>query len=351
MENKKNFIINIIYITLILGIIYLIYKYLFSALMPFIIGFVLAYLSLLISNKIFKDKNNKFTKIVSLLVIYLLIIVVVVLLTLFITDEFVGFISSLPSLYKTYLDPLITSLEKNLNDLNGAMPSDVRNILSQSIDGIFETIKNLVTSFSTSVVSIVTSIITYTPTLLISILVTIISSFFFIDDYDNIVNKIISIIPIKAKNELSKIKDFIVNNVFEVIKCYGLIMFITFVELSIGFLILKIQNPIMLAALICVVDILPVLGVGTVLIPWGIVALFLKNYFIGIGIIVLYLIITIIRNIIEPKFVGSTLGLDPLLTLVAMIIGMNLAGIIGLLSAPLITSYLLENFKISKNKE
>lgn len=346
MDNKKNFIINVLYIGIIIGILFLIYKYLLGAFMPFIIGFVLAYLSLIISNKIVKKKNNKIFKILSLIIIYILIVVIIVLLTIFITDEFIGFISSLPSLYKTYLDPIISSLDKDLL----SMPSDVRNVLSQGIDGLFDAIKNLVTSFSTTAVSLVTSIITYTPTLLISILVTIISSFFFINDYDHIIESVASYIPEKARNELSKIKNFLVNNVFEVIKCYGLIMFITFIELSIGLLLLKIDNAIMLAAVIGVVDILPVLGVGTVLIPWGIIALISGNMFIGIGILVLYLVITIIRNIIEPKFVGSTLGLNPLITLIAMIIGMNLVGLIGLLTAPLIVSYLLTYFSIKDVK-
>ena len=122
-------------------------------------------------------------------------------------------------------------------------------------------------------------------------------------------------------------------------------MLITFIELAIGLTVFKINNSVMLSLLISVLDIFPVLGVGTVLIPWGIICLFTGKVLLGIELLILYIIITVIRNIIEPKFVGNDLGLHPLATLVAMIVGLRLFGIVGMLGIPLITAFFVTRKK------
>lgn len=104
-----------------------------------------------------------------------------------------------------------------------------------------------------------------------------------------------------------------------------------FVELLIGFLLLRIPNALLLAALIAIVDILPVLGTGTVLIPWGVFALVIGSYGMGAGILALYLIITIIRNTIESKLVGKQMELHPMVTFAAMLLGLKWMGFLGML--------------------
>lgn len=124
------------------------------------------------------------------------------------------------------------------------------------------------------------------------------------------------------------------------LKGYISIMFITFVELSVGLTVLQAPNSILLAALIAVVDILPVLGTGTVLIPWSLISLITGDTFLGIGLIILYVVILIVRNIIEPKFIGKRIGLKPLVTLVSMYLGMKLAGVAGMFIFPLVVAFL-----------
>lgn len=351
MEDKKKFIINTVYYAIVLFIVYLVYKYFLSIFGPFVIGFVLAYLALLISKKIFKEKNNRFFKSLSLALIYILIVILITLIGLFVTGSFTSFAQSLPSLYKNYLVPAINSIEKALNNLNRTMPSDINNLLSQSVDGLSSSLSSLISSFSSTLVSVLTSIITYTPTLIIEIIVCIISSFYFLFDFDSVINYVKSIMSKKVEKEFESIKLFITKKVFKMIISYGIIMFITFVELLIGFSILKIDNYFVLALVICVVDILPVLGVGTVLIPWGLIDLILGETFMGIGILVLYIIISVIRNIVEPKLMGMNLGLHPLAALITMIVGMNLCGIIGLFIFPLLCSYMLIRDKLITENE
>ena len=118
-------------------------------------------------------------------------------------------------------------------------------------------------------------------------------------------------------------------------------MSLTFVELSIGLSILGIDNSIIIALLTSILDILPVLGTGAVIIPWAIISLILGDIWVGIGLIIVYLIITVIRNIIEPKIVGTQLGLHPLVTLISMFMGVNIAGLFGLFGFPILLSLLM----------
>ena len=141
---------------------------------------------------------------------------------------------------------------------------------------------------------------------------------------------------------IHEVKGYVSGTLIKCILSYGLIMCITFTEITIGLLLMKIPNAVLIAACIAVFDILPVLGTGGIMIPWAIISLIIGDYFIGFGLLVLYLVITVIRNIIEPKIVGHQVGLHPVITLASMLAGLNLFGIIGLFGFP-ITLSLLRN--------
>ncbi len=107
-----------------------------------------------------------------------------------------------------------------------------------------------------------------------------------------------------------------------------------------GFSFLRIENSFGAALLVAVLDILPVLGTGAVLIPWAIIALLQGNTAFGVIMAVLYLIITIVRNIIEPRLVGRQMKLHPALTFAAMLVGLRIFGVIGLFGLPLCFAFL-----------
>ncbi|MDZ5016645.1 AI-2E family transporter, partial [Clostridium perfringens] len=132
------------------------------------------------------------------------------------------------------------------------------------------------------------------------------------------------------------VKDYIVGTLFKLIKAYAIIISITFIELSIGLSILKVESAITIAALIALVDILPVLGTGGVVIPWVIIEAVKGNFGLAIGLAILYVTITVIRNILEPKIVGQQVGLHPLVMLVCMFMGARIFGFLGLFILPFI---------------
>ena len=174
------------------------------------------------------------------------------------------------------------------------------------------------------------------PTVLLTILIIVIATFFTAGKTDKIKTVIKRQIPDKYKSVSGQMYRTFGKTVWKMIKSYVILFFITFIELTIGLLVLGIDYFWIIALLIAIVDILPVVGTGTVLIPWGILELVLGDTAIGIGILVLYIIITVVRNIIEPKLVSKQIGLPPILTLLGMYVGLKLFGILGLFLVPLL---------------
>ena len=111
-------------------------------------------------------------------------------------------------------------------------------------------------------------------------------------------------------------------------------------ELSLGFSILSIPNAILLGVVVAIVDIMPILGTGAILIPWSIIGFVLGNTKIGVGMLIMYLIITAVRQALEPRVVGQQIGLHPVVTLICMFVGVQLLGIIGLFMFPIIVTIL-----------
>lgn len=117
-----------------------------------------------------------------------------------------------------------------------------------------------------------------------------------------------------------------------------LMALVTFSEMLIGLSILQKPYPFLLALLIAAVDFLPVLGTGTILIPWGIIELLLGHTFSGLGLLLLYAVSAILRELIEPHLVGRSLGLHPLLSLLSVYAGFRLFGIPGMIVTPILVA-------------
>lgn len=124
----------------------------------------------------------------------------------------------------------------------------------------------------------------------------------------------------------------------EYARAYLLLGLFTFLEVFIGLTILRIRYAFLLAWLIALVDILPLLGTGVVLVPWGVISLLLGQRRVGIGLLILFGLCTLLRQIAEPRLFGHGLGLHPLLTLMATYAGLRLFGVVGMLVAPLVAA-------------
>lgn len=147
-------------------------------------------------------------------------------------------------------------------------------------------------------------------------------------------------IPAEYQRAFRDGKNYMTGTMGKCIISYCLIFGITFAELVAGLFLLGIKNAFAIAFIIAVLDILPVLGTGTVLIPWAVLAFASGRISTGVGVFALYLVITVVRNLIEPKLVGKQMGLSPVIMLPCMLIGLKFFGIIGLFVVPLLVSFL-----------
>jgi len=344
IEEKKNFIINVVFGVIIIAFAYLFIKYLLPAFMPFVLAFILAYFAIVMARKLFK-KDNATVRTVCLIIVYLIIGIIITTITVVVINKLIEFFTTFPDFYTNGIQPFIVQVKKNLLAISKTMPKDVSVYLTSFIDGVFEAINTIISSISSYFIEMATPIITGAPALLINLMVVIVASFYFIYDYERVIEFIFRIMNEKTKRIFDEVKNYVGNKLIKILWSYIKIMFITFVELAIGLLLFGVDNAIIISMLTALLDILPVLGVGTILIPWGIVDICIGNYFLGIGILVLYTIINLIRNVIEPKMVGDDLGLRPLPTLIAMMIGLNLFGIIGMFGLPLIISFYINRKK------
>ena len=120
------------------------------------------------------------------------------------------------------------------------------------------------------------------------------------------------------------------------LKAQAILSLVTFIMAVIGLSILDVRFAVLLSLLIVIVDILPILGTGSVLVPWAVIALIQDNNFLGFGLIILFLVITVVRRVIEPKVYSSSLGISPLASLISMYVGFKLLGIAGIFIGPII---------------
>lgn len=338
MEKKKAFIINTLYIAIILALVYFGITYVLDIVFPFVLGFIFAYLAIKVCQK-FTEKDSKIYRVITLLLIYVLIILIIWLLVNLGISKMGDFIKTLPGFYKTTVEPYISSLQYTLQDLGDGLPDFIAGSLNNLTGDIFNTVKSLLSSLASGLVNVTSTALASAPQLLISVIVTIVTSFYFVVDYEYIADWFEKHLPEKVVNVLGEIQDFFENILVKILSAYVTIMFITFIELFIGLTIFGVNNGGMWAIIIALLDIFPVLGVGTVLIPWGVSSLITGNVVLGIELLVLYFIISFIRNIIEPKFVGTNLNLHPLATLFSMIVGLRLFGAVGMFGLPLTISF------------
>lgn len=185
----------------------------------------------------------------------------------------------------------------------------------------------------------------HAPQFLLSCVVAAASSCYIAADYRKLIKFVRGLCGDKIYRNALKIKNILVNSVFKFAKGYLIILGITFAELFLGFTVFKIRYALTLAAIISVIDILPVLGTGTVLIPWAAAEFILGNTAKGAGLAVLYLIITAVRNFAEPKIIGKQMGIKPLFTLLAMFVGIKLFGIAGIFILPITLIVVIEYYR------
>lgn len=337
VEKKRAFVINCLFLVCIFIIAYLCLKYLLAWMLPFVIGLITAACLQKTINYLAK-KTHQNKRLLSPVVAFVLVSIVGTLFVLGVYNAFneLGeLINRLPEWYQSAAPALSDALNQTIERIVVALPDEIEEQIQVVAIQMFNDLQSNIINFSTSAVAWAANKASLLPSLLISIIITVVATFFMTVEFDNIVKFCKLQIPERYRTQVISSWNSFSKTVVGMLSSYLLIMFITFLELSAGLILLKVNYAVLLAAMISLVDILPVLGTGTILIPWGIIALIMGKTTFGVGILAIYLVITIVRNILEPRIIGKRIGLHPLVTLMFMYLGLHVLGLLGMFLFPL----------------
>lgn len=256
----------------------------------------------------------------------------------------------LPDLEETALQGM-DSLELFLLDMAEKTPKGVRTILTHSVEDLFSDGTDLVDRASSGVLQLASGVMTQLPDSALSIGTWLIASYLISSRLSKIRQWLRSALPPQWattwKPALLRVRHSLGGWLLAQLKLAG----VTFLLLCVGFLLLGIPYAPLWAALISLLDALPVLGTGIFLVPWSLVSFLQGQPLLAAGLLGLYGGASALRSILEPKFIGKHLGLDPLVTLVAMYTGYRLWGLLGMILAPLLSVAVTQLFTARQNPE
>lgn len=334
-ENRHiRFLLKLFYLLLGIAAAYIIYKYMIKWLMPFIISFLVA----AAIQKPVKYLHSRFhipkniSCILMVFFVYGIIGAAIGTIIYWFVNELRDFIATLPQ-FLSDLPGAIENLYQGLQKYYKLIPGADGSALSDTINGMIGNITTSVINIS-DVFGTVRNVAFSIPTVLIFIIALFVGSYYISSDFDHIKAFILAQMSEKVQESTSRLINHLLHTFGNWFKAIGIIITITFVELLIGFLLMRLDYAVVLAIVISLVDALPVFGTGTVLIPWALFSLLTGAYMRGLYLILLYIVIVIVRNAIEPKILGTRIGLNPLLMLICLYLGYVTLGFIGMFVLP-----------------
>ena len=335
-EKKKKFIIDTIFYAVIAALCFFTVKYVIGWIIPFAVAFAVSAMVQPFASRFSADFriSRRFAACFSAFLFYGLVSVFAILICFGLYHALRNLFFSLPFIYENSVIPAFETITASLMQFFEKIDPALSAYLADFTGSFSANLGSTVSKISVNAVSRLSAHLAKIPYFIATAFISVIATFFVAADYDRIKTFIIRQIPPKWHLFLADIRDCTVKVVGKYIKCYALIMAVTFCELSIGLWLLGVKKFAVIAAVIAVFDIVPVCGSGGVLVPWAVFSIFSGRYTFGAGIFAIYGIITVIRQITEPRIVGGQIGLPPVVTLMAMFSGLHFMGVIGLFAFP-----------------
>ena len=335
-ENRKvKFLINIAFIAVCIAMAYYALRYLPGLFMPFIV----ALLIVLVTNPLVNLLERKLNiprkiggPIITILAIGLIVLLFYFLVTVVLSEasDLVKDISDLLKSMPEKWEKVITSYESFLDRIG--LPTALRNAFDFN-----RLVTNMTSSLSKTldVQNIVSGIVSNASSFLFGFFIMVVATVLLSADYVRIRAFVMRQLSPKHQKTMLNVKAFMKTTVWGYTKTYAIIFAFYFVAMLVLFLVLNVEHAALLSFLIALVDLLPVLGLGIVFIPWAIVCFIGGDVWFGIALIAAYVVLTFVRNLIEPKLIGKQVGIHPFVALLALYLGLELFGVIGVFILPL----------------
>lgn len=264
---------------------------------------------------------------------YILLILLLTLLCQILCREAMGFARSLPTLAQSLAEP-VQRLEQWLLRLVSRFPDGIGHALEEGVSEFFRSGAGLAGKLYNWLFSFASALLMQTPDIALFVLTAVLSSFMIASELPDLKAIWQKKVPTAWQTRLQTLLQRLKGTLGAWFRTQLKLMSITFLVLTAGFLILGIDYPLLFSLLIAVIDALPMLGSGVILIPWGLFQFLQGNTFLGAGLLCLYGAAALTRTALEPRMLGKQIGLDPLLTLLALYSGYHFLGITGMILFP-----------------
>ncbi len=279
---------------------------------------------------------RKYSAIIALVIVFSILIGTITVSAILITSEITNLLSDFPK----FGNDIFKSVENvsrflKLEDVN--VSDDVKQFVINTTNEVLGKGLGYLKDFLINFLDLITRI----PSFIVYLIITILATYFITTDRILLLDDIEQRVPKKWIRNANNNFQSVISILGKFLKAELTLVFISFILVLIGlyifeFLGMNVRSPFLIALGIGFVDLLPILGSGTVMLPWGIALIILGDVTLGVSVLGLLVLITVVRQVLEPKIVSNNLGIHPLYTLIAMYIGFKMSGVLGLLFGPII---------------
>ena len=303
-------------------------------LVPFVIGWIIASIAAPLVNWL--EKRLKIVKKLGSALIVILVLALIVLALYFgisrLAEEIGNLIRDFPRLY-AQLESGLSQIGQTLSGVFDRLPSGILRGWSTAVENLDQYMGELVSSISEPTVTAAGNFAKRVPYYLISFIVAVMAAYFFTVQREEVIQWFKKIAPKAVEQRMTLVMDNLKYAVGGYFKAQFKIMGVVFLILLVGLAFLQTRYFVLVALLIAFLDFLPFFGTGTAMIPWALYAFFMGEYKMTAALVVIYVVTQVVRQLLQPKLVGDSVGLNPLVTLLLLYIGYRIRGVIGMIIA------------------
>lgn len=302
--------------------------------MPFLIGWIIAMIASPVV-RFFEEKLKVRRKGASVIVIVAVLAVVILLVYVIaarVVKEGVNFVNELPMLWDSIVAEF-NEVGANLEGLYNRLPADTQRTLDNLGSEMGSYFGGLIESVGTPTFEAVGNVAKQLPDIFLGIIMCILSAYFFVADKGYVANIMKKYVPDAVLYRFDLIRRSFRNAVGGYFKAQFKIECWIYLMLVIGLFFLKVRYTPLVALGIAFLDFLPVFGTGTVMIPWAVIEILSKDYKMAVGLLIIWCTGQLVRQVIQPKIVGDSIGMDAIPTLFLLFIGYKAAGVMGMILA------------------
>ncbi|MDM5336934.1 sporulation integral membrane protein YtvI [Fictibacillus enclensis] len=304
-------------------------------LIPYSIPLILALVTALVLEPAIKlfINNFKIKRLLSVTIVFILFLAGFGIFTYWLTTTLVvqtiDFLTMVPK-YAVKVFSLIENDLYKVEKLYASLPPEALSTVQNALDGF----KDYAGSFATKLTNGIIAVAAAIPQLLLYLIIYLVALFLISLDLPRLFANFLNLFTTSAREKVELVFTQLSRATVGFIRAQLILSFITYVLALIGLLILDVKYAVLIALFIILVDILPILGTGSFIVPWAIYNFIVGDDFLAIGLIIMFVVLTVIRRIIEPKILGSSLGISALAALISLYLGFQLLGFIGLIVGP-----------------